>query len=289
MNSNQYKDNISVHQNGDSDLNSSTLANDSQFYAVINIAKSHVHSSYGNRRNSFMTRSRSNLNTSTLLTSMQRRSIHCRANNDDYNDDYKVDYKECQFASGHENKNNKCYFLGPDRPNNKCQYYSEERKEPVRHISLLNPSEGKEYFGDVAAEASEMEEYNQKKESRPSKHQRSLSLNAHQKAPETRHGRLKRSKSVPISAQHHSPHSQDSPLPPRFGSKWMEFVANLGNPNINELSIPGTHDSGAFHAIGFRAEYGYCQDSNIEEQLKMGIRYFDIRVEPKPDTLYIRH
>ena len=46
---------------------------------------------------------------------------------------------------------------------------------------------------------------------------------------------------------------------------------------INELSIPGTHDSGALHSI-FDVS-GKCQDINIKTQLNIGVRFFDLRLQ----------
>ena len=53
---------------------------------------------------------------------------------------------------------------------------------------------------------------------------------------------------------------------------WMSKVND--NVRLVDLSIPGTHDSGATHSIADVA--GKCQDSSIEEQLKMGVRFFDL-------------
>ena len=66
---------------------------------------------------------------------------------------------------------------------------------------------------------------------------------------------------------------------------WMGYL----NPGLklNEISIPGTHDSGAEakqnvnisppELIPF-LEYAYTQEWSIQSQLEAGIRYFDIRV-----------
>ena len=54
----------------------------------------------------------------------------------------------------------------------------------------------------------------------------------------------------------------------------MSFIPN-GTPLINEINIPGTHDSAMyFTTLGTLAK---TQDMDIKQQLEMGIRYFDIR------------
>jgi 1-phosphatidylinositol phosphodiesterase len=54
---------------------------------------------------------------------------------------------------------------------------------------------------------------------------------------------------------------------------------------ISEVTIPGTHDSGA-HQGGAGAE---CQTMSIEQQLNRGIRYFDIRCRHIQDRFAIYH
>ncbi|MEA4206159.1 phosphatidylinositol-specific phospholipase C domain-containing protein [Mycoplasma sp. 1199] len=64
-------------------------------------------------------------------------------------------------------------------------------------------------------------------------------------------------------------------------SDWMADVD--GNKLLSELSIPGTHDSGMYDGKGFRWFFGSAwartQYKNLPTQLKMGIRYFDIRLD----------
>ena len=66
---------------------------------------------------------------------------------------------------------------------------------------------------------------------------------------------------------------------------WMKDVDD--NKLIYDMSIPGTHDSGATHSIADVA--GKCQDSSIEEQLKMGVRFFDLRLQMVNDEFKIVH
>lgn len=66
---------------------------------------------------------------------------------------------------------------------------------------------------------------------------------------------------------------------------WMKDVDD--NKLIAEMSIPGTHDSGATHSI-FDVS-GKCQDLTIKEQLKIGVRFFDIRLQIVNNELNVVH
>ena len=57
---------------------------------------------------------------------------------------------------------------------------------------------------------------------------------------------------------------------------WMKFLKD--DVRLSEVSIPGTHDSATYNTC---IEWAKCQYSNadIESQLKMGVRYFDLRVD----------
>ncbi|HEX7840146.1 MAG TPA: phosphatidylinositol-specific phospholipase C [Kofleriaceae bacterium] len=56
---------------------------------------------------------------------------------------------------------------------------------------------------------------------------------------------------------------------------------------LAELSIPGTHDSGALHEP--TAGLARCQDLTIADQLAAGIRYFDVRCRHVADAFEIYH
>lgn len=76
---------------------------------------------------------------------------------------------------------------------------------------------------------------------------------------------------------------------------WMHYLPD-GLP-INQINIPGTHDSGTAHVWGGSLGYISCQDLQIDTQLERGLRCFDIRVDipgggEKSDTwksLYLYH
>ncbi|KAG4106313.1 PLC-like phosphodiesterase [Neocallimastix lanati (nom. inval.)] len=87
---------------------------------------------------------------------------------------------------------------------------------------------------------------------------------------------------------------------------WMRYIDD--NTKINEINIPGTHDTGTYnidHYIynsnfpflttvlpdNIKDLTGKTQDLNIEEQLESGIRYLDIRLglNGKSNKLYVTH
>jgi 1-phosphatidylinositol phosphodiesterase len=76
----------------------------------------------------------------------------------------------------------------------------------------------------------------------------------------------------------------ESPITEK-GLRWMSALED--DRAINELSIPGTHDSGATHSIADVA--GKCQSLSIEDQLYIGVRFFDIRLQQVEDDLNIVH
>ena len=69
------------------------------------------------------------------------------------------------------------------------------------------------------------------------------------------------------------------------GVRWMSALED--DRAINELSIPGTHDSGATHSIADVA--GKCQSLSIEDQLYIGVRFFDIRLQLVEDDFNVVH
>ena len=66
---------------------------------------------------------------------------------------------------------------------------------------------------------------------------------------------------------------------------WMNEVND--DLLITELSIPGTHDSGAMHS--FLDVAGKCQDLTIRKQLAIGVRFLDLRLQLVNDELVIVH
>ncbi|OUM57080.1 Non-catalytic module family DOC2, partial [Piromyces sp. E2] len=75
-----------------------------------------------------------------------------------------------------------------------------------------------------------------------------------------------------------------------YDRNWMNYVDD--NLKINQVIIPGTHDSGTCNVNIFEAEWTRTQSLNIKEQLENGIRYLDIRLtidEEEPNNIYLSH
>lgn len=66
---------------------------------------------------------------------------------------------------------------------------------------------------------------------------------------------------------------------------WMGKVPDTAA--LSELSIPGSHDSGAFYSFADVA--GKCQDASIDEQLSYGVRFFDVRLRNESNSLNVYH
>ena len=69
------------------------------------------------------------------------------------------------------------------------------------------------------------------------------------------------------------------------GTQWMSKVDD--STPIRELSIPGTHDSGALHSIADVS--GKCQTLGIRSQLDIGVRLLDIRLKRNGERLCVVH
>ena len=69
------------------------------------------------------------------------------------------------------------------------------------------------------------------------------------------------------------------------GKSWLSKVSD--DTKLTDLSLPGTHDSGAEHSLYDIA--GKCQDLDISQQLAIGVRFLDIRLQLRNDKLFIVH
>ncbi len=68
-------------------------------------------------------------------------------------------------------------------------------------------------------------------------------------------------------------------------SNWMGSI--IGSKKLSELSIPGTHDSGArYESFPATAK---CQNLTIDDQLNTGVRYLDIRCRHFNNAFEIHH
>lgn len=68
-------------------------------------------------------------------------------------------------------------------------------------------------------------------------------------------------------------------------SDWMMSVSD--ETVISEINIPGTHDSAAIHKGKCHTFYA-CHNQSITEQLKYGIRMFDVRIKVKKENSEIQ-
>ena len=68
-------------------------------------------------------------------------------------------------------------------------------------------------------------------------------------------------------------------------SDWMADLDD--DASLNSLTIPGTHDSGALHSLAEIS--GKCQSLCVEEQLKIGVRFLDIRLQLVDNELKVVH
>ncbi len=66
---------------------------------------------------------------------------------------------------------------------------------------------------------------------------------------------------------------------------------NFGNLKINQVMLPGTHDSGTFRIGSDQASdhTARTQSLSFAQQLELGVRYFDLRVKLKNSAYYPYH
>ena len=70
------------------------------------------------------------------------------------------------------------------------------------------------------------------------------------------------------------------------GKDYSNWMSNINDETlINEIVMPGAHDAGCYKMVWL----GETQQFNIEKQLQMGVRYFDIRVNKKDSEYVIFH
>ncbi|CAA7392518.1 phosphatidylinositol-specific phospholipase C [Chryseobacterium fistulae] len=71
-------------------------------------------------------------------------------------------------------------------------------------------------------------------------------------------------------------------------NNWMSNITD--SKNITQISIPGTHDSGALHDPVIGPSYtAKTQNLTIKEQLNIGIRFLDIRCKVSDNGFAIYH
>lgn len=71
------------------------------------------------------------------------------------------------------------------------------------------------------------------------------------------------------------------------GTNWMSKIT--GHRTLSELNIPGTHDCGTKNVDNSKKLQ--CQSLSVQEQMNIGVRYFDIRCSAGSEdtTQYIKH
>jgi len=70
-------------------------------------------------------------------------------------------------------------------------------------------------------------------------------------------------------------------------SNWMSHIS--GDLKLNQINIPGTHDSGMYSVKELYRSFAQTQDKNIIQQLEMGVRYFDLRLAWSNNDIIISH
>lgn len=68
-------------------------------------------------------------------------------------------------------------------------------------------------------------------------------------------------------------------------SNWMKNIAD--STLVKDMNIPGTHDTMALYSIGDLA--GQCQSLKLDDQLRIGIRFLDIRLQLVSNELKAVH
>lgn len=89
-----------------------------------------------------------------------------------------------------------------------------------------------------------------------------------------------------------APHPLDDDQPlPYTRLNWMSSLADSNR--LSQVTIPGTHDSGAdLHTSrlwGIIDQFVICQDFRLANQLRLGVRWFDIRLRLFNGGLCVHH
>lgn len=74
------------------------------------------------------------------------------------------------------------------------------------------------------------------------------------------------------------------------GQNWMEKIS--GDKLLSQINIPGTHDCATANLSKDKIKQFQCQYLSVYEQMKIGVRYFDIRCKSKKgynDAQFIYH
>lgn len=77
-----------------------------------------------------------------------------------------------------------------------------------------------------------------------------------------------------------------APATVKANAKWMSRLSD--ELTLAQISLPGTHDSGALHN-GASFGFAKCQSWSVRDQLRAGIRFLDIRCRHLDDRFHIYH
>lgn len=83
--------------------------------------------------------------------------------------------------------------------------------------------------------------------------------------------------------------TDDPTVEPAWDGDATNWMAKLPDETLlYDITIPGTHDSGASRD-DFLGKFAQCQSLSIAEQLSCGVRFFDIRLKLIGDSLDVYH
>ena len=72
------------------------------------------------------------------------------------------------------------------------------------------------------------------------------------------------------------------------GNEYADWMATLDdNTSLRDVQMPGSHDSGALISIADLA--GQCQSLSVLDQLNLGVRFLDIRLQQEEQFLRVVH
>lgn len=90
---------------------------------------------------------------------------------------------------------------------------------------------------------------------------------------------------IPSSIAHYDPGYYREPTDNfKYRPDWMRNIVDT--VRLNQLAMPGTHDAAAFGNI---IEVAKCQGMDLEQQLMVGVRYFDIRIRHFDNMFRLHH
>lgn len=121
-----------------------------------------------------------------------------------------------------------------------------------------------------------------------------------QEAPvsHSHHSSIPSAKSINFHHQSHSPvkhklnwghyNSDSSPPSNQLNLNWQSRFPS--DRLVSLMSIPGTHDSATYSCKWYQfCDITQCQSWSLYNQMRAGIRFFDLRVNTESDAMTIGH